>query len=167
MPSQFKPFPSLGDDKAYPGYGKDLDSKSVEDVLIPLLTPLEDTFETKYSGSAWPRDSKSAFPYAGGETVALERIDWYFHQGNPPPVSRYKVSRSEAQHFCAETNPELLFAGDAERSSRPRVQHQALSLPLLGHDLPPHRHEVSVRARGEVRRVAEHLLGAWLLFVVL
>lgn len=97
MPSQFKPFPSLGEGKAYPGYGEDLDSKGVEDVLLPLLTPLEDTFETKYSGSEWPRDHKSAFPYAGGETVALERIDWYFHQGDPPPVSKYKVSSFEAE----------------------------------------------------------------------
>lgn len=92
MPKSFKPFPTLAEGKSYPGYGAKMDNKSVEDLLPALLKPLEDTFETKYSGSNWPRDSKSAFPYAGGETVALERLDWYFHQGNPPPVSRYKVS---------------------------------------------------------------------------
>ncbi|KAM0793720.1 hypothetical protein ACM66B_001144 [Microbotryomycetes sp. NB124-2] len=93
MPSKFKPFPVLSSGP-YPAYGDQLDGKSVDDIIDPLLKPLEDTFEIKYKHASTPRDSKSAFPYAGGETSALSRLNFYFKEGNPPPVARYKATRN-------------------------------------------------------------------------
>ncbi|KAM0748058.1 cryptochrome [Meredithblackwellia eburnea MCA 4105] len=92
MPAKFKPFPTIP--SHFSAYGSELASKSLEDILPDLLSPLEDSYETKFSDSRNPRDSKSAFPYRGGETDALERLDYYFHQGSPPPVSKYKETRN-------------------------------------------------------------------------
>lgn len=52
----------------------------VETILTYLLKSLEGDFgmDTKKDHS---RDSKSAFPFRGGETAALERLDWYFQVG--------------------------------------------------------------------------------------
>lgn len=91
---RFKPFPKLSHSRPYPGYGAHFDSKGVEDILPDLLKPLAASFESKYTSSDFPKDSRSAFPYAGGETVALERLRYYFKEGQKgaaPPVATYKV----------------------------------------------------------------------------
>jgi deoxyribodipyrimidine photo-lyase len=93
IPDKFKPFPSLPNNQSFGGYGAEFDSKHLEELIPALLKPLEDTFENKYKHSSSPRDAKSAFPYAGGETTALKRLAFYFKEGNPPPVARYKVRR--------------------------------------------------------------------------
>lgn len=98
MPSTFKPFPALAQGKSFGGYGSEFDTKDLEELIPALLKPLEDTFENKYSHSGSPRDDKSAFPYAGGETVALKRLEFYFKSGgNPPPVAKYKVRARRSQ----------------------------------------------------------------------
>ncbi|KAI5475064.1 Cryptochrome DASH [Pseudohyphozyma bogoriensis] len=96
MPSSFKPTPPFSDTTTSQlnDYGSALDGKGVEDVLPDLLRPLEDSYETKFSDSRSPWDEKSAFPYRGGETPALERLDWYFHEGSPPSVAKYKETRN-------------------------------------------------------------------------
>ena len=91
IPARFKPFPDL--DAPLPGYGAEFDVKHLKDVLPPLLEPLQGEYETKFVAPNAPWDEKSAFPYRGGETVALERLELYFHKGSPPPVAKYKVRR--------------------------------------------------------------------------
>lgn len=95
VPKKFKPFPDLS--QPLPGFGAQLDSKKLDDILPPLLKPLEETVENRYKNNEIPWDEKSAFPYQGGETIALKRLDYYFHQGdakNPPPVAKYKETRN-------------------------------------------------------------------------
>lgn len=95
IPPNFKPFPRPPDGAdLYPGYGAQIeaDHRGLDFVLQCLLRPLQDTFQLR-AGSAG-RNQRSAFPYAGGETAALQRVEWYFKQGGPPPVSRYKETRN-------------------------------------------------------------------------
>lgn len=92
MPVTFKPFaaPKL----ATTSYGAQFDKSGLEDVLPHLLSPLRDSYETKFTDSSYPRHEFSAVPFAGGETAALARLSFYFHQGSPPPAAKYKVSSS-------------------------------------------------------------------------
>lgn len=72
-----------------------MDNKSAEEVLAFLLEPIKADYPESAgkTGAEYVRDPRSAIPFTGGETAALERVNWYFHQGSPPPVARYKVSR--------------------------------------------------------------------------
>ncbi|GAA6055547.1 hypothetical protein JCM3770_006780 [Rhodotorula araucariae] len=95
VPTSFKPFPRAADPTApYPGYGKhiELEHRGLDYVLQGLLRPLQDTFQLRAGSEG--KNQKSAFPYAGGETAALQRIEWYFKVGSPPPVARYKETRN-------------------------------------------------------------------------
>lgn len=99
MPRVFKPFPKPGPPKAgttslSPSYGSKFDGKTAEDLIPFLLAPLKGSYAETPFDASHPRHASSAFPYAGGETSALERLDTYFHQGESPPVARYKVSPS-------------------------------------------------------------------------
>ncbi|GAA5888760.1 hypothetical protein JCM6882_002841 [Rhodosporidiobolus microsporus] len=93
VPSTFKPFPCPPSDASpYPGYGASLasDPDGLEQVLPYLLEPLEDTFQVQNLDT-----EKTAFPYRGGETSALERVEWYFRKEEEmPPVQRYKETRN-------------------------------------------------------------------------
>ena len=103
MPDKFLPFPADEvsesnlpsdriDDTA--NYGHQVAKLDMENLLAYLLMPLKGSYEMKYAD---PRSSKhraSAFPWAGGETSALERLDYYFLEGRPPPVARYKETRN-------------------------------------------------------------------------
>ncbi|GJN92090.1 hypothetical protein Rhopal_005119-T1 [Rhodotorula paludigena] len=95
IPPNFKPFPRPPDGAdLYPGYGAQIeaDHRGLDFVLQCLLRPLQDTFQLRAGSEG--RNQRSAFPYAGGETAALQRVEWYFKQGGPPPVSRYKETRN-------------------------------------------------------------------------
>ncbi|TKA56388.1 hypothetical protein B0A53_01958 [Rhodotorula sp. CCFEE 5036] len=95
IPKQFKPFPSPPNAaNPWPGYGSELEAKDrgLAYVLECLLKPLQDTFQLRAGSEG--KNQKSAFPYAGGETPAMERVEWYFKHGDPPPVARYKETRN-------------------------------------------------------------------------
>ncbi|GAA6038629.1 hypothetical protein JCM8097_009455 [Rhodosporidiobolus ruineniae] len=88
IPPSFKPFPRSPPSTPYPGYA--LDAHDLDYVLPYLLKPLEDTFQVHALDT-----TKTAFPYAGGETSALERVEWYFRsEAEMPPVQRYKETRN-------------------------------------------------------------------------
>lgn len=95
MPATFKPFPGPGAQKpTVTSYGAAFDNKTAEDLIPYLLKPLESAYGPSCD-AARPRDPRSAFPYSGGETSALARLQTYFHEiapdGKSPPVARYKV----------------------------------------------------------------------------
>ncbi|GAA5850868.1 hypothetical protein JCM9279_006223 [Rhodotorula babjevae] len=96
IPKSFKPFPKPEDSsKVYPGYGGrmiDEENRDLDYVLAHLLKPLQDSFQMVASSEG--KNQQSAFPYAGGETAALERLEFYFKKGSPPPVARYKETRN-------------------------------------------------------------------------
>lgn len=75
-------------------YGRQFNGENVESVLAHLLEPLKGSYEMKYADPKHSKHRSSAFPFPGGETAALERLEWYFVTGNPPPVSRYKETRN-------------------------------------------------------------------------
>lgn len=85
MPKAFKPFPQLL--PLSKTYGEQLDDREVDDLLPYLLSPLRASAET-------PHDPRSTFPYRGGETSALERLEFYFKLGSPLPVAKYKETRN-------------------------------------------------------------------------
>ncbi|GAA5862410.1 hypothetical protein JCM1840_004172 [Sporobolomyces johnsonii] len=97
-PSTFKSFPTVSglsssSSEPYASYGSDFDqTTSPHDVLRYLLSPLEDDVQTTERGTRM--DERTAFPYQAGETSALERLEWYFKEGNPPPVAHYKETRN-------------------------------------------------------------------------
>ncbi|GAA5855071.1 hypothetical protein JCM8547_002369 [Rhodosporidiobolus lusitaniae] len=93
IPSQFKPYPRLPS-CPYPGYGADLETESTGfDYVLPLLLrPLQDTFQLDMLVQ---NPDKTAFPFAGGETSALQRVDYYFKDEEElPPAQRYKETRN-------------------------------------------------------------------------
>lgn len=99
MPRTFKPFPSapsVVDPTIIPSYGAVVDALPMEQVLAYLLEPIKADYPEAAgkTGADYKRDERSAIPFKGGETSALERLDWYFHKGDPPPVARYKVLSS-------------------------------------------------------------------------
>ncbi|GAA5982277.1 hypothetical protein JCM11641_006247 [Rhodosporidiobolus odoratus] len=99
VPERFKPFPPPPATSPYPGYGSaSLPSQNCLEWVLPhLLKPLEDTFQLQALDSG-----KSAFPFKGGESSALQRVEWYFRgaaaeaeaKGEEPPVQRYKETRN-------------------------------------------------------------------------
>jgi deoxyribodipyrimidine photo-lyase len=96
MPDKFLPVPysdedPLNDDA---NYGQNLEKEGLETVLAYFFKPLSGSYEIKYADPKAAKHASSAFPWAGGETSALERLEWYFITGNPPPVAHYKETRN-------------------------------------------------------------------------
>jgi deoxyribodipyrimidine photo-lyase len=159
-PETFKPFPpsipSTPDYRLDVSYEVDVDGllkkapESVEkgkdqisfhDILQGLLRPLNDTplsFAmniTEGSSMLQQRHPASAFPLRGGESSALERLDWYFVRGksadssrwgkaDPPPVARYKQTRNNliGHAYSTKMSPFLAYG-----SISPRVIWEALN----------------------------------------
>lgn len=94
MPTTFKPFPAPRGPSANPSYGKEFDNCTAAELIPYLLEPIKGDYDPAASAPDYKRDERSAFAYSGGETSALARLDWYFHQGSPPPVARYKETRN-------------------------------------------------------------------------
>ena len=149
-PTKFKPFPR--DLPVIPDYALDVsyevdvdnfsqrppESKekqegqvSYHDILRFLLTPLNDVPlpSTLESGSLLQqRHPASAFPLRGGETAALDRLDWYFVRGksadstrwgklDPPPVARYKQTRNNllGHAYSTKMSPFLSYGSISPR----------------------------------------------------
>lgn len=103
MPEKFLPFPAdensehnLPSDTIddTDNYGHQVAKLDMENLLAYLLVPLKGSYEMKYADPRSSKHRSSAFPWAGGETSALERLDYYFLEGRPPPVARYKETRN-------------------------------------------------------------------------
>ncbi|GAA6058499.1 hypothetical protein JCM10212_006938 [Sporobolomyces blumeae] len=97
VPTNFKPFPKLKD-AAYTGYGSEYDETTEpQDILRYFLRPLRepnDATEISNDANEAPHHESTAFPYNGGETSAIERLEWYFKDGDHPPVAKYKQTRN-------------------------------------------------------------------------
>ena len=103
MPKKFLPFPAdevsesnLPSDRIddTDNYGHQVAKLDMENLLAYLLMPLKGSYEMKYADPKSSKHRSTAFPWAGGETSALERLDYYFLEGRPPPVARYKETRN-------------------------------------------------------------------------
>ncbi|CDS00060.1 related to Deoxyribodipyrimidine photo-lyase [Sporisorium scitamineum] len=149
-PSKFKPFPanvpSTPDYALDVSYEVDVDGLtprapetkdkqegqvSFHDILRFLLTPLNDsqlppTLEA--SALLQQRHPASAFPLRGGESSALDRLDWYFVRGksadslrwgkaDPPPVARYKQTRNNliGHAYSTKMSPFLAYGSISPR----------------------------------------------------
>ncbi|GAA94967.1 uncharacterized protein L969DRAFT_53007 [Mixia osmundae IAM 14324] len=116
-PNHFKPYPEpLPDSDAY---GSQLTDRKREEVLAYILKPLSGT-EQHQNIMAQKKDPsliKSAFPYEGGETAALERLDYYFFQGAPPPAARYKQTRNQllGHSYSTKLSPFLCIGSISPR----------------------------------------------------
>ncbi|GAC97129.1 hypothetical protein PHSY_004714 [Pseudozyma hubeiensis SY62] len=104
---------------------------SFHDILRFLLTPLNDsqlppTLEA--SALLQQRHPGSAFPLRGGESSALDRLDWYFVRGksadstrwgkaDPPPVARYKQTRNNliGHAYSTKMSPFLAYGSISPR----------------------------------------------------
>lgn len=111
---------------------------SFHDILRGLLRPLNDTalpYSLEGSALLQQRHSGSAFPLRGGESSALERLEWYFVRGksadssrwgkaDPPPVARYKQTRNNliGHAYSTKMSPFLAYG-----SISPRVIWDALN----------------------------------------
>lgn len=110
MPDKFNPFPCPPSPaKVYPGYGAHFDNSGPDEILPGLLAPLKDSYSSKYADPATPTDPRSAFPFKGGETAALARLNWYFREGSPPPAHHYKETRNGmvGHEYSTKTSPFL------------------------------------------------------------
>ncbi|GAA5970557.1 hypothetical protein JCM3765_000806 [Sporobolomyces pararoseus] len=92
-PKEFKPFPKPSSGP-YVGYGDKFDDLvEHEEVTKHLLAPLQ--VANADNDKTTPTEEKnSAFPFRGGETSAIERLEWYFNQGENSPVATYKQTRN-------------------------------------------------------------------------
>ncbi|PWZ03131.1 cryptochrome [Testicularia cyperi] len=104
---------------------------SFHDILRFLLTPLNDsqlppTLEA--NALLQQRHPASAFPLRGGESSALDRLDWYFVRGksadssrwgkaDPPPVARYKQTRNNliGHAYSTKMSPFLAYGSISPR----------------------------------------------------
>lgn len=156
-PNLFKPFPSAL--PTFDGYALDItyevdvdgleinrqrefqeqdDSQvSFHDILRYLLSPLVDNklpSSFKDRSALQARHAASAFPFRGGESSALERLEWYFIRGkradtgrwdknDPPPVAQYKQTRNNliGHAYSSKMSPFLAFG-----SVSPRLIWEAL-----------------------------------------
>jgi len=100
LPDRFLPTLRNRDDEEitddrFGNYGRNLMRKITLDTLLEyVLEPLRGTYEMKYAQPNSAKHKSSAFPWRGGESSALDRVEWYFTTGEPPPVSRYKFTRN-------------------------------------------------------------------------
>lgn len=104
---------------------------SFHDILRALLRPLNDTnlpYARESSTLLQQRHPASAFPLRGGESAALERLDWYFvrgrsadssrwGKGDPPPVARYKQTRNNllGHSYSTKMSPFLAYGSVSAR----------------------------------------------------
>ena len=94
-PEKYLPFPETKDDHIQDqNYGREVEKDGIEKVLAYFLSVLKGSYELKYADPKASKHRSSAFPWPGGETAALERLEWYFITGAPPPVSHYKETRN-------------------------------------------------------------------------
>ncbi|KNF04081.1 hypothetical protein PSTG_02786 [Puccinia striiformis f. sp. tritici PST-78] len=103
LPGKLQPFPTLPDtiSKASPesGYSGSLcEGDGCAEVFGRLVKPLlsnpDIPHDSKDVKGEYKADSRSAFPYKGGESEALRRLDDYFFQGDQPLVRSYKTTRN-------------------------------------------------------------------------
>jgi deoxyribodipyrimidine photo-lyase len=67
---------------------------SEEELVKGLLKPLEeDPGPLPISSKDLKENTINAFPYSGGETEALERLEYYFRGGKQSPAANYKETR--------------------------------------------------------------------------
>ncbi|KAJ1032630.1 hypothetical protein NDA16_000653 [Ustilago loliicola] len=104
---------------------------SFHDILRFLLTPLNDSqlpLSLEASALLQQRHPASAFPLRGGESSALDRLDWYFVRGksadstrwgkaDPPPVARYKQTRNNliGHAYSTKMSPFLAYGSISPR----------------------------------------------------
>lgn len=104
---------------------------SFHDILRFLLRPLNDSqLATTLEATALlqQRHPASAFPLRGGESSALDRLDWYFVRGksadstrwgksDPPPVARYKQTRNNliGHAYSSKMSPFLAYGSISPR----------------------------------------------------
>lgn len=89
-PNQFKSCPPRVETA---DYGIQVENEDVDTIIAYFHKPLSEQLQVTQQYDQ--HSPKSAFPFQGGETPALARLQWYFHDGgNPPPVSRYKQTRN-------------------------------------------------------------------------
>lgn len=104
-PHQLLPFP---DHLPEPSdvYGAQHDQKKPQELLGLLVEPMG----LKGSEGA-QTDKRTAFPYGGGESEALRRLDDYFLKGRPPNVARYKSTRNQllGEGYSTKMSPFLAF----------------------------------------------------------
>ncbi|KAK0553888.1 hypothetical protein OC846_000737 [Tilletia horrida] len=104
---------------------------SFNDILDYLLRPLNAPgqtrpFETQFH--LQQRHPASAFPLRGGETSAIERLEWYFVRGtgsdssrwgkhDAPPVARYKQTRNNliGHAYSTKMSPFLAYGSVSPR----------------------------------------------------
>lgn len=119
-PSCFKPCPA---DIQTQDYGPQVENESLDQIIRYFHIPLSEQLQiTQHYNQHSP---KSAFPFQGGETSALARLQWYFHDGgNPPPVARYKQTRNHllGHAYSTKMSPFLCIG-----SISPRMVLQRLS----------------------------------------
>lgn len=115
------------------------DQVSFHDILRFLLKPLSnDNLPSSIDGNAvlQQRHPASAFPLRGGESAALERLDWYFIRGksadsarwgksDPPPVSRYKRTRNNliGHAYSTKMSPFLSYGSVSPRQIWEALEH--------------------------------------------
>ncbi|CAO1625863.1 unnamed protein product [Parajaminaea phylloscopi] len=118
---------------------KDSNQVSFYDILRYLILPLnEAAFPPSLEGSALlqQRHHASAFPLRGGESSALERLEWYFIRGkspdstswgkaDPPPVHRYKQTRNNliGHAYSTKMSPFLAYGSISPRQIWSALMH--------------------------------------------
>lgn len=148
-PSKFKPYPDIPKTEDYVldvSYEVDVDGLSsrapesqdktekqvsFHDILRYLLKPLNDpalSYSSEGTFILQQRHPASAFPLRGGESSALERLEWYFVRGkshdsarwgkmDPPPVARYKQTRNNllGHTYSTKMSPFLAYGSVSPR----------------------------------------------------
>ncbi len=149
-PSKFKAFPSQR--PFHPDYALDVSYEVDVDGLAPRALETKDKQEgqsrstTSFASSSHPstirklpstleasallqqRHPASAFPLRGGESSALDRLDWYFVRGksadssrwgkaDPPPAARYKQTRNNliGHAYSTKMSPFLAYGSISPR----------------------------------------------------
>jgi len=113
IPEHFKPVPSIPETE---DHGADLDKIPEADIVKYLLKPLEGSQQSVQNRQS----KKSAFPFAGGETSALDRLQWYFIKGSgceAPPASTYKQTRNRmlGHEYSTKMSPFLALGSVSPR----------------------------------------------------
>ncbi|KAA1084942.1 hypothetical protein PGT21_000555 [Puccinia graminis f. sp. tritici] len=121
LPEKLQPFPALPETilKAAPepGYSGSLcEGQGFDEVFARLVKPLLSNPDIPHDPKEantqdYKPDPRSAFPYQGGESEALRRLDDYFFKGNQPPVRSYKTTRNGllGHQYSTKFSPFLAF----------------------------------------------------------
>lgn len=109
LPEKIQPFPplppSISDVPPESGYSGSLcHEEGLDKVFTRLIKPLASNPDIvhRHAHPSQPEgekqdyktDERTAFPYRGGETEALKRVQQYFFEGHQPPVRTYKDTRN-------------------------------------------------------------------------